>query len=104
MAKGKVLKSGDRAYGKYQIMGSNIRAWSYEALHRSLTINEFLGDSHSQDLIAQYKMDQYLKKYNQLDVISIWFTGQPLKGNEKRRDVNGTTAESYVRQVLALIN
>lgn len=96
------MKSGDRAYGKYQILGSNIPAWSKEALGRSLTIKEFMNNPKKQELIAQYKIHELLKWYNERDVVAIWFTGQPLKGNEHLQDANGTKAGDYVDQVLAL--
>lgn len=99
-----MLENGDRAYGKHQIMGRNIPAWSKEALGRSLTIPEFLGDPKKQELIAQYKIHQLLQRYSERDVISIWFTGQPLAGNEWKQDINGTNALDYVNQVLALKN
>lgn len=97
-----MLASGDRAYGKHQIMGSNIPNWSKEALGRSLTIAEFMADPKKQELIAQFKIHQLLQRYGERDVISIWFTGQPLAGNEARQDIHGTTAIDYVNQVLAL--
>ncbi len=101
-AKGVVLKNGDRAYGKHQIMGNNIPSWSKEALGRSLTIDEFMADPKKQELIAQYKIHELLKRYSERDVVSIWFTGKPLAGNEHLADVNGTTAKNYVAEVLAL--
>lgn len=98
------MATGDRAYGKYQILGSNIPNWSKEALGRSLTIAEFMAEPDKQDLIAQYKIHQLLKRYSERDVVAIWFTGQPLKGNEHKQDALGTKAIDYVNQVLALKN
>lgn len=85
-------------------MGDNIPSWSKEALGKELSIKEFLTDPKKQDLIAQYKIHELLKKYSEKDVISIWFTGQPLAGNENKQDANGTKAIDYVNQVLAIRN
>ena len=34
---GPVTKTGDRAYGKYQVMGANIPSWTKETLGREMT-------------------------------------------------------------------
>lgn len=101
-AVGVPIGNGDRAYGKHQILGSNIPNWSKEALGKALSIDEFLADPKKQELIAQFKIHELLKKYSEKDVISIWFTGQTLAGNEYKQDANGTKAIDYVNQVLAL--
>lgn len=96
---GKATHSGDRAYGKYQIMGSNIPAWSKEALGYSVNKDTFLKDPKIQDLIAQHKMQQYYDKYGNIaDVSSMWFSGRPYRGNA-RRDVLGTSVPQYVQGV-----
>lgn len=92
-------RSGDRAYGKYQIMGANIPSWSREALGRVINTAEFLGNPQLQDIIAKYRMSQYLNKYrNAGDVASMWFSGRPMRNNISR-DVLGTSVPQYVRAV-----
>lgn len=99
-AMGPVTKKGDRAFGKYQIMGNNIPSWSKEALGRSVTPDEFLANPHLQDTIAHHKMGKYLDKYgNPQDVASAWFSGRPLKNNNSR-DVLGTSVPKYVQIVM----
>ena len=65
-AEGPVITSGDyegdRAYGKYQVMGKNIPAWSEEALGYEITPDEFLADKDLQETIAGAKLDEYLKE------------------------------------------
>lgn len=100
-ALGPVLNSGsyagDRAYGKYQVMGKNIPEWTQAALGRSLTPEEFLADPAIQDAVFNHRFGSYVQKYgNPQDAASAWFTGGPLKGNENKRDVLGTTAQNYV--------
>lgn len=96
---GPVTKSGDRAYGKYQIMGNNIPSWTKEALGKSYTPNEFMNDTDAQEKVASYKMGQYYNKYgNPQDVASTWFTGGPMKTGAGKKDVLGTTTEDYVQK------
>ena len=56
------MYKGDHAYGKYQIMGKNIAAWSKEILGYELTPEEFLNDPNEQEAIAGAKLDSYLKE------------------------------------------
>jgi hypothetical protein len=100
-ALGQTTKSGDRAYGKYQIMGNNIPAWSQEVLGYSVTPQQFLANPQLQDKIAQAKMSQYHNQYgNPGDVASVWFSGRPLKNNYSR-DITGTSVPDYVNRVYA---
>jgi hypothetical protein len=98
-AMGPATKSGDRAYGKYQIMGNNIGPWSREALGREVTPQEFLANPQLQDQIAQHRMAQYYNKYgNPQDVAAMWFSGRPLANNNSH-DVLGTSVPDYVSKV-----
>jgi hypothetical protein len=98
-AMGPTTKSGDRAYGRYQVMGNNIPAWSKEALGYSVTPDDFIKNPELQDQIARYKMGQYHGKYgNPQDVASMWFSGRPMRNNVSA-DVTGTNVPEYVRRV-----
>lgn len=104
-AVGKKTASGDRAYGKYQVMGNNIPSWTKEALGKSMTIDEFIKDTEAQDKVAQHKMQQYLDKYGNIeDVASVWFSGRPLSKAGNAKDVNGTTVPKYVDYVKSIYN
>src|SRR3974377_2340371 len=46
---GPTTETGDRAYGKCQIMGKNIPEWTRDALGRSMTPAEFLASPQAQD-------------------------------------------------------
>lgn len=103
-AVGKKTASGDQAYGKYQIMGSNIPAWTQQALGQSMTPEQFLADPQAQDKTANYYMSQDYQKYgNPQDVASTWFSGQPLANAGNASDVNGTTTPQYVQAVMKLM-
>lgn len=102
-AVGPVTNSGDRAYGKYQIMGVNIPAWSKEVLGQSITVGQFLANPALQDQIAMAKIGQYIQRYGTVeDAASMWFSGRPLARAGNARDVIGTTVPQYARNVRAI--
>lgn len=78
-AMGPVTRSGDRAYGAYQVMGNNIASWTKEVLGHSLSIQDFLDDRNAQDRVFQAKFGQSLEKFgNFADATSVWFSGRPV--------------------------
>lgn len=95
-AVGPVTASGDRAYGRYQIMGNNIGPWSEAALGRRLSIQEFMASQQSQDAIFDHQFGGYVKKYgNPQDAASAWLTGRPLSTGGNARDLYGTSGSDY---------
>ena len=73
------MYKGDKAYGKYQVMGKNIPSWTKEAIGISMTPQEFLANPQAQDAVAAYRMQQYHDKHGSWeDAASVWFTGRPL--------------------------
>jgi hypothetical protein len=100
-ALGPMTNSGDRAYGRYQVMGNNIPVWTKEVLGQSLTPQQFVNDPQAQDKVALAKMNQYYQKYGTPhDVASMWFSGRPARSNFSR-DVLGTSVPSYVKNVVS---
>lgn len=94
---GPVTRSGDRAYGKYQVMGNNIGPWSEAALGKRLSPSEFLGSPAAQDAVFDHRFGSYVSRYgNPQDAASAWFTGRPLSQGANARDILGTTGSSYV--------
>ncbi len=88
---------GDRAYGRYQVMGANIPAWSKQALGRSLTPEQFLADPAAQDAIFNNIFGGYVEKYGTpQDAASVWFTGRPQSRGGSATDVNGMSGNGYV--------
>jgi hypothetical protein len=103
-AKGPVTSSGDRAYGKYQIMGNNIGPWSQAALGKTLSIQEFMASPDAQDAIFNHRFGQYVKQYgNPQDAASAWLTGRPLATGGNARDLNGTSGAEYARRFTAAL-
>lgn len=103
-ATGPVTANGDRAYGRYQVMGNNIGEWTQAALGRRLTPQEFLNDPAAQDAVFDFKFGQYVKQYGTpQDAASAWFTGRPLSRGAGAADITGTTGAEYVRRFNAAL-
>lgn len=101
---GKKTHTGDQAYGKYQVMGANIPAWTKEATGTTATPQEFLSNPDLQEKVATHRVGVLYDKYgNPADVASAWFTGGPLKQNANKKDVNNTSDTDYVAKVLKFV-
>lgn len=88
-AMGPQTRTGDRAYGKYQVMGANVGPWTQEVLGKAMTPEEFMRDPAAQDKVFQTKFAQ--GGNNDSDRASVWFTGKPLAQGAGRSDgyING---------------
>lgn len=100
---GPVLNSGsyagDRAYGKYQIMGRNIPSWSQQILGYSITPEQFVQSPELQDAIFKGMFAQHAKQYGSLqDAASVWFSGRPLAKAGNAQDQLGTSVPEYVKR------
>lgn len=96
---GPVTKSGDRAYGKYQVMGSNIAEWTKAALGKSLTKEEFLRDPVAQEKVFEHRFGGYVKKYgNAEEAARAWFAGEGGRNKLGRKDILGTSVADYSRK------
>ncbi len=85
-----------KAMGKYQIMSSNVPAWSQEALGYPLTPGQFLANPELQERIAGFQMNKLLKEgKTPQDVQSIWFTGRTRDKAGNAKDALGTTNDQY---------
>ena len=97
---GPTTTSGDNAYGKYQVMGANIPAWTKEVLGVSMTPQQFLADQNAQDAVAQAKISQYAgQDGNVQSAAAQWFTGTPLANvDPNAKDILGTTVPAYLQK------
>lgn len=96
-AVGPVTKTGDKAYGKYQVMGSNIPAWTKEHLGQEMTPEQFLANPQAQDAVFKGQFGKYVQQTgNPQDAASMWFTGKPLAQGAGLSDQLGTTGQGYV--------
>lgn len=97
-----IPKSGDRAYGKHQVMGANIPKWTEEILGRAYTPQEFLNDPKAQDRVFKGKFGQYLREHgNPHDAASMWFTGKPYAEGYSLKDPLGTSGTEYVNRFVS---
>jgi hypothetical protein len=102
-ALGPATKSGDRAYGKFQIMGANIAPWTKEILGLDVTPQEFLSNPQLQDAVFQGKFGQYVDKYGPEGAAQAWFAGPGGVGKLDRKDILGTSVGSYGQQFMAAL-
>lgn len=101
---GPLTKSGDRAYGAYQVMGANIPSWTASATGQSLTPSQFLASKSAQDAVFNKYFGASVSKYgNQQDAASVWFTGRPLSQGAGASDMLGTTGTAYVQKFNAAL-
>jgi len=102
-ALGPTTKSGDRAYGKYQVMGANIPSWTKQALGVSMTPAEFLANPEAQERVFEDQFARNTAKYGSpQDAASVWFSGKPLAKAGQRADILGTTVPAYVNKFSAV--
>jgi hypothetical protein len=93
-----IAKTGDRAYGKYQVMGENVGPWTQRWLGRRLTPEEFLANPQAQDQVFEGQFGEYTRKYGPEGAARAWFAGEKGMNNPAARDPLGTTVASYARQ------
>lgn len=104
---GPITRSGDRAYGRYQVMGANIGPWTLRHYGRALTPEQFLADTAAQDAVFRGQFGSYLTRFgNPADAASMWFTGRPYASGHTRSDRipgvhSGLTGSQYVARFLA---
>src|SRR3990167_5348417 len=97
-AVGPKTKSGDHAYGKYQIMGRNIPSWTREALGQALTPQQFVSSPEAQESVFEYKFSQYVQKYGGYEnAAKVWFGGTGALRNAGASDILGTTVGRYAQ-------
>jgi hypothetical protein len=93
---GPVTRSGDQAYGRYQVMGANIPSWTEKHYGQRLTPQQYLANQQAQDSVFDGEFGSYVSKYGEGPAATKWFTGSPVaKG---RADVNGMTDNRYSAQ------
>lgn len=92
---GPATGSGDRAYGKYQVMGANIPGWTKEALGQPMTAAQFLASPQAQEAVFNTKFGQYVDKYGPRDAAKAWFAGEGGMKNPNASDLYGTTVQGY---------
>ena len=102
-ALGPKTKTGDRAYGRYQVMGANIPEWTKAALGKSMTPQEFLADPAAQDKVFDHRFGSYVQKYGPEKAARAWFGGPGAINKPGAKDVLGTSIAGYGRKFKAAL-
>ena len=93
----------DRAYGRYQVMGSNVGPWAEQYLKMAdVTPERFLNDPKLQDQLFDAVFGDYVNRYGERGAASKWFTGS--ENEPAVTDVHGkltgkTYADMYMEQL-----
>jgi hypothetical protein len=102
-AVGPVTK-GDRPYGRYQVMGTNVRPWTLAATGEALSPEEFLKKPEVQDKVFDHFFGTALAHHGTPeDAASVWFSGRPLAQTHGERDVLGTSVPEYINKFQRLM-
>src|SRR6185436_10620904 len=97
-ALGPVTKTGDRAYGKYQVMGANIPEWTRAHTGREMTPQEFVASPEAQDAVFKGQFGNYEKKYGPEGAARAWFAGEQGMNDLSRTDQLGTSVADYSKK------
>src|SRR5262245_53704873 len=91
----RIPATGDRAYGRYQVMGANIPQWTQQALGYPMTPQEFLKNPDAQDTVFKHIFGQYVDKYGEQGAAKAWFAGEKGMNNPNAVDINGMSVGTY---------
>src|SRR3989344_8522007 len=74
---GPPTRNGDRALGKYQVMGANVPSWTWRACGRAYTPYEFLADTQCQERVLETVYGGYVQSCGSYEAAaSRWFSGR----------------------------
>jgi hypothetical protein len=97
-AVGPATRTGDRAYGKYQVMGANVGPWTQKYLGRAMTPQEFAASPEAQDAVFQGEFGRLAAKHGPEGAARAWFAGEGGMNDMGRKDVLGTSVADYSRK------
>lgn len=93
------------ALGAYQIMPSNLRAWSQKFLGRTISPREFLSNPRLQDYIAQSQLKEYFNRYGPAGAATAWYAGPGAVGTSRMYSTNPQggypSISAYWRDILS---
>lgn len=97
----KASPSGDRAYGRYQVMGANVGPWTEKWYGKRLTPQDFLQNKAAQDAVFAGQFGEYMKKYGPEGAARAWYAGEGGMKNSGATDVYGRlTVGDYGQQFM----
>lgn len=91
------------AYGKYQVLDSNIPSWTKAYYGKSLTPNQFLNNKAAQDAVARGQLKSYFNKYGPRGAAAAWYGGEGSVNlhNSTSPQQGGPSIKEYVDEVIA---
>ncbi|MFJ2176406.1 hypothetical protein ACIOHE_26385 [Streptomyces sp. NPDC087851] len=95
-----VWVGGDRAYGRYQVMGANIPSWTAKYYGKRLTPAQYLANNAAQDAVVRGVLGGYVKKYGYRGAASAWYSGNPNLHMSTRSQPGGPSIKGYVDSVM----
>lgn len=101
---GPVTRSGDRAYGKYQVMGSNVGPWTKQYFGQELTPQQFLASPEAQDAVFKGEFGRLAGKHGPEGAARAWFAGEGGMNDPNRKDILGTTVANYGQKFSTALN
>src|ERR1044072_2991924 len=91
-----------RAYGKYQVLETNIPSWTKQALGKTLTPQQFLSDPNAQERVFETIFGGYVSKYGDYtSAAKVWFGGPGALKNPSAKDSLGTSVDQYANRFSA---
>ncbi len=90
------------AYGKYQVLGSNIPGWTKAYYGKSLTPQQFLNNPKAQDAVARGVLKSYFNKYGPRGAAAAWYggPGSAHLDQSTRSQQGGPSIKGYVDNVM----
>lgn len=92
---------GDRAYGRYQVMGNNIPSWTRQYYGKSLTPQQYLHNRAAQDAVARGRLRSYVNKYGYRGAASAWYSGNASLHMSTRPQPGGPSIKGYVDSIMS---
>lgn len=89
--------NGDRAYGRYQVMGANIPSWTKKYYGTSLTPQQYLSNPAAQDAVVRGVLKGYYDKYGPEGAAAMWYSGQ----SNPSKTYGNPPVYKYVQQVMS---
>lgn len=95
------LTKGDRALGKYQVMGRNVPEWTRAALGQPMTPQAFLASPEAQEAVFKHRFGGYVDKYGEEGAAKAWYGGEKGMNNPNATDIHGRlTVRGYGQDYL----
>jgi hypothetical protein len=90
--------AGDRAYGKYQVMGKDLADRLAKAGLPNMSPSQFLASPQAQELEFESEFGGLMAKHGSFnDAASMWFSGHPMRANDRSSD-GWITTPNYINR------